>query len=326
MHRMTHAVRIHSYGGPEVLRWETVDVPEPGPGQARVRHTAVGLNFIDTYERTGLYPLALPAVLGREAAGVVEAVGPGVSQPRVGDRVAYAFNSSGAYSEARVLPAERLVRIPESVDDNQAAALMLKGMTAQMLLRQTFRVRKGNKLLVHAAVGGVGSILVQWAKHLGATVIAVVGSPAKAERARELGADHVVLSGEDWVAQAKAATGNRGVDVVYDSVGKDTFIGSLDSLRPRGLMVTYGNASGPVPPMAPLELSKRGSLFLTRPTLFHYIPTRASLVRAASEMFDLVAKSVIKVQVGQVYPLQDAARAHVDLETRRTVGATVLLP
>jgi NADPH:quinone reductase len=225
-----------------------------------------------------------------------------------------------------VLPAERLVRIPEGVDDNQAAALMLKGMTAQMLLRQTYRVRKGNTLLVHAAVGGVGSILVQWAKHLGATVIAVVGSAAKAERARELGADHVVLSGEDWVARAKAAAGSRGVDVVYDSVGQDTFMGSLDCLRPRGLMVTYGNASGPVPAIAPLELTKRGSLFLTRPTLFHYIPTRASLVRAASEMFDLVAKSVIKVHVGQTYPLQDAARAHIDLEARRTIGATVLVP
>lgn len=323
---MTHAIRIHSYGGPEVLRWDTLEVPDPGPGQVRIRHTAIGLNFIDTYERTGLYPVALPAVLGREAAGVVEAVGPRVSQIKVGDRVAYAFNSSGAYSEARVLPAERLVRIPEGVDDRQAAALMLKGMTAQMLLRQVYRVRKGNTLLVHAAVGGVGSIVVQWAKHLGATVIAVVGSSEKARRARELGADQVLLSTDDWVGQTKAATGGRGVDVVYDSVGKDTFIGSLDSLRPRGLMVTYGNASGPVPPMAPLELSKRGSLFLTRPTLFHYIPTRATLMRAASEMFDLVAKSVIGVQVGQVYPLQDAARAHVDLEARRTIGATVLIP
>jgi NADPH2:quinone reductase len=326
MHRMTHAVRIHSFGGPEVLRWEPVDVPEPGAGQVRVRHTAIGLNFIDTYERTGLYQVALPAVLGREAAGVIEAVGPRVNQVKVGDRVAYAFNASGAYSEARVLPAERLVRIPEGVDDRQAAALMLKGMTAQMLLRQVYRVRKGNTLLVHAAVGGVGSILVQWAKHLGATVVAVVGSNEKAQRARELGADHVLLSGEDWVAQTRATTGGRGVDLVYDSVGKDTFIGSLDSLRPRGLMVTYGNASGPVPPMAPLELSKRGSLFLTRPTLFHYIPTRATLMRAASEMFDLVSKSVIGVQIGQDYPLRDAARAHADLEARRTIGATILVP
>jgi NADPH2:quinone reductase len=322
---MTHAVRIHSYGGPEVLRWETVDLPEPGQGQARIRHTAVGLNFIDTYERTGLYPLTLPAVLGREAAGIVEAVGPGVSQVKVGDRVAYAFNSSGAYTEARVMAAERLVKIPVGVEDQQAAALMLKGMTAQMLLRQTYRVRKGNTLLVHAAVGGVGSILVQWAKHLGANVIAVVGSEAKAQRARELGADHALLSSDDWVAQTKAIT-KQGVDVVYDSVGKDTFFPSLDCLRPRGLMVTYGNASGPVPPMAPLELSKRGSLFLTRPTLFHYIPTRATLVRAASEMFELVARSVINVHVGQVYPLQEAARAHADLEARKTVGATVLLP
>jgi NADPH:quinone reductase len=323
---MTHAIRIHSYGGPEVLRWESIEVPEPGPGQVRVRHTAIGLNFIDTYERTGLYAVTFPAVLGREAAGVVEAVGPRVSQVKVGDRVAYAFNSSGAYSEARVLPAERLVRIPDGVDDRAAAALMLKGLTAQMLLRQVYRVRKGNTLLIHAAVGGVGSILVQWAKHLGAAVIAVVGTTEKAQRARELGADHVLLSGGDWVAQTKAATGGRGVDVVYDSVGKDTFIGSLDTLRPRGLMVSYGNASGPVPPVAPLELSKRGSLFLTRPTLFHYIPTRAALMRAATEMFDLVSRSVISVQVGQVYPLQEAARAHVDLEARRTIGATVLVP
>jgi NADPH:quinone reductase len=323
---MTHAVRIHSYGGPEVLRWETIELPDPGPGEVRIRHTAIGLNFIDTYERTGLYQVALPCILGREAAGVVEAVGPRVNQIKVGDRVAYAFNSAGAYSEARVLPAERLVRIPDGVDDRQAAALMLKGLTAQMLLRQVYRVRKGNTLLVHAAVGGVGSIVVQWAKHLGARVIAVVGSSEKAQRARELGADQVLLSSEDWVAQTKAAASGRGVDVVYDSVGKDTFIGSLDSLRPRGLMVTYGNASGPVPPMAPLELSKRGSLFLTRPTLFHYIPTRSTLMRAATEMFDLVAKSVISVHVGQTYPLQEAARAHVDLEARRTVGSTVLVP
>ena len=323
---MTHAIRIHSYGGPEVLRWESIEVPDPGPGQVRVRHTAIGLNFIDTYERTGLYAVTFPAVLGREAAGVVEAVGPRVNQIKIGDRVAYAFNSSGAYSEARVLPAERLVRIPDSVEDKEAAALMLKGLTAQMLLRQVYRVRKGNTLLIHAAVGGVGSVLVQWAKHLGATVIAVVGTTEKAQRARELGADHVLLSGEDWQAQTKTATGGRGVDVVYDSVGKDTFIGSLDTLRPRGLMVSYGNASGPVPPVAPLELSKRGSLFLTRPTLFHYIPTRAALMRAATEMLDLVAKSVIKVQVGQTYPLQEAARAHTDLEARRTIGATVLVP
>src|SRR5688572_30982059 len=306
MHRMTHAVRIHSYGGPEVLRWEPIDVPEPGHSQVRVRHTAIGLNFIDTYERTGLYPLQLPAVLGREAAGVVEAVGPGVSQPKVGDRVAYAFNSSGAYSEVRVLPAERLVRIPDGVDDNQAAALMLKGMTAQMLLRQTYRVRKGNTLLVHAAVGGVGSILVQWARHLGATVIAVVGSSAKADMARELGAQHALLSDDDWSAQARAITGGRGVAVAYDSVGKDTFMRSLDALRPRGMMVTYGNASGAPPAISPLELSKRGSLYMTRPTLFHFISTRQPLVRAAQELFDLIARGVIKIQIGQTYELRDA--------------------
>lgn len=323
---MPHAVRIHNHGGPEVLRWEAVEVGDPGPGEARVRHTAIGLNFIDVYERTGLYAAALPAVLGREAAGVVEALGPGVTHLKVGDRIAYALNTSGAYTEARVLPAERLVRIPDAVDDRQAAALMLKGLTTQVLLRQTYRVRKGDVVLIHAAAGGVGSIAVQWAKHLGATVIAIVGSQTKAARAQELGADHVLLSAEDWVAQVKTVTAGRGVHVVYDSVGKDTFIGSLDCLRPRGLMVTFGNASGPVPPIAPLELSKRGSLFLTRPTLFHYIPTRARLMSAAREMFDLFGKSVISVQIGQVYPLQDAARAHADLEARRTIGSTVLLP
>ncbi len=323
---MTHAVRIHSYGGPEVLRWETVEVADPGPGQVRVRNTAIGLNFIDTYERTGLYPVTFPAVLGREAAGVVEAVGPRVNQVKVGDRVAYALNSSGAYSEARVLSAERLVRIPDGVDDRQAAALMLKGMTAQMLLRQVYRVRKGNTLLVHAAVGGVGSILVQWAKHLGAKVIAVVGSDAKAALVRELGADQVVLDGEDWVAATKAATAGRGVDVVYDSVGKQTFMRSLDCLRPRGLMVTYGNASGAVEPFAPLELTRRGSLYVTRPTLFHYIATRPALARAAQELFDVLARSVVRVQIGQSSPLQEAARAHVELEARRTTGSTVLLP
>jgi NADPH:quinone reductase len=323
---MPYAVRIHDYGGAEALRWEEIAVGEPGPGEARIRHSAIGLNFIDTYERTGLYPVTLPAVLGREAAGVVEAVGPRVTHVKVGDRVAYIFSTSGAYSESRVLPADRLVRIPDAVDDRQAAALMLKGLTAQMLLRQTYRVRRGDTLLIHAAAGGVGSITVQWAKHLGATVIGIVGSQAKAERVRELGADRVLLMSEDWAAQVKTLTAGRGVDVVYDSVGKDTFMSSLDCLRPRGLMVTFGNASGPVPPVAPLELTKRGSLYLTRPTLFHYVPKRADLVRAAGELFDLVLRSVISVHIGQTYPLREAARAHTDLEARRTTGSTVLLP
>jgi NADPH:quinone reductase len=323
---MPHAIRIHSLGGPEVLRWEQVEVGEPGRGEVRLRHSAIGLNFIDVYERTGLYPVQLPAILGKEGAGVVEALGAGVRQLKVGDRVAYSAQSSGAYSEARVLPAERLVRIPDNVSDQQAAAMMLKGLTVQMLLRQTWRLRKNEFALVHAAAGGVGSIMVQWAHHLGARVIAVVSSEAKATLVRELGADHVVLSGDNWVEQVRAATGGQGVHVVYDSVGKDTFTGSLDCLRPRGLMVSFGNASGPVPPVAPLELTRRGSLFLTRPTLFHYIPTRATLARAAQELFDVVGRGIVKVHIGQTYPLQDAARAHADLEARRTTGSTVLLP
>jgi NADPH:quinone reductase len=323
---MPHAIRIHSLGGPEVLRREEIDVGPPGRGEVRLRHTAIGLNFIDVYERTGLYPVQLPAVLGKEGAGVVEALGAGVRQLKVGDRVAYSAQSSGAYCEARVLSAERLVRIPDSVSDQQAAAMMLKGLTVQMLLRQTYRLRKNDFALVHAAAGGVGSIMVQWAHYIGARVIAVVSSEAKATLVRELGADHVVLSGENWVEQVRAATGGQGVHVVYDSVGKDTFTGSLDCLRPRGLMVSFGNASGPVPPVAPLELTRRGSLFLTRPTLFHYIPTRATLARAAQELFDVVGRGIVKVHIGQTYPLQDAARAHTDLEARRTTGSTVLLP
>jgi NADPH2:quinone reductase len=323
---MPHAIRIHSHGGPEVLRWEPIEVGEPGPGEVRLRHSAVGLNFIDVYERTGLYQVALPAILGKEAAGVVEALGPGVRHVKLGDRVAYvAQQGAGAYSEARLIPADRVLRIPDEIDATAAAAMMLKGLTAQVLLRQTYRVRKGDVLLIHAAAGGVGSILVQWAKHLGARVIAVVGSAAKAELVRGLGADDVLLDHDDWTARARSITNGRGVDVVYDSVGKDTFIRSLDSLRPRGLMVTYGNSSGAVPPTAPLELSKRGSLFLTRPVLFHYTPTRATLTRAAQELFDLVARSVIRVRVGQTYPLRETARAHADLEARKTTGSTVLL-
>ena len=323
---MPHALRIHQYGGPEVLRWESVDVGEPDKDQVRVRHSAIGLNFIDVYERTGLYPVPLPAVLGKEAAGVIEAVGSAVKHLAVGDRVAYAGQASGAYSESRVMAAERVLKLPDGIDDRQAAAMMLKGLTAQALLRQTYRVKKSDTVLVHSAAGGVGSMLVQWARHLGATVIAVVGSEAKAEKARELGASHVLISTGDWVAEARALTRKRGVDVVYDAVGQETFMRSLDSLRPRGLMVSYGNASGPVPAIAPLELSKRGSLYLTRPTLFHYIATRAALTRAAQELFDLVARGVLSVQIGQTYPLQDAARAHTDLEGRRTTGSTVLLP
>lgn len=323
---MPHAIRIHGYGGPEVLRWESVEVGDPGPNEVRIRHTAVGLNFIDVYERTGLYQVALPAIPGREAAGVIEAVGSGVKQFTVGERVAYVSSSSGSYAQSRLIAPDRLVRLPDAIEDTQAAAMMLKGLTVQALLRQTYRVRKSDTVLIHAAAGGVGLIAVQWAKYLGAKVIAIVGSEAKADLVRAQHADHVLLLQDDWVAQVKSITRGRGVNVVYDSVGKDTFTGSLDCLRPRGMMVTFGNSSGPVPPVAPLELSKRGSLFLTRPTLFHYIATRRELERAAQELFDLTARAVISVHVGQTYPLQDTARAHQDLEARRTTGSTVLLP
>jgi NADPH:quinone reductase len=323
---MTGIIRFHQTGGPEVLQWESAEVGEPGRDQVRLRQTALGLNFIDIYERSGLYQVRLPATPGKEAAGVIEAVGPGVKQLQVGDRVAYSLQGSGAYTAARLVPAERLVKIPDAVDDRTAAAATLKGLTAQMLLRQVYRVRKGDALLVHAAAGGVGSILVQWARHLGAVVIAVVGATAKAELARSLGAQHTLLADDDWVAQAKAITGGRGVAVAYDSVGKDTFMRSLDALRPRGMLVTYGNASGAPPAISPLELSKRGSLYLTRPTLFHFIAKRQALTRAAQELFDLIARGVIKIQIGQTYALRDAAQAHADLESRRTTGSTVLLP
>lgn len=323
---MPKAVRIHQTGGPEVLSYDEVTVGEPGPGEARVRHTAIGLNFIDVYERIGLYPVSLPTALGREAAGVIEAIGPKVKGFSVGDRVAYTGGPSGAYSDARLIPADRLVRLPDDIEDRQAAAIMLKGLTAQFLLRQTYRVRKGDIVMIHAAAGGVGSIAVQWAKHLGAIVIAIVGSEAKAELVRGYGADHVLLSNDDWTAKAKAITKGKGVHVVYDSVGKDTFFNSLDSLRPRGMMVTFGNASGAVPPVAPLELQKRGSLFLTRPTLFHYIATRSELEKAAKELFDVVKRKIVAVNVGQTYPLSEVAQAHRDLEGRRTTGSTVLLP
>lgn len=323
---MTGIIRFHETGGPDVLRWESIELGEPARDQVRLRQTAVGLNFIDIYERNGFYQMPLPATPGKEAAGVIEAIGPGVKHVKVGDRVAYSVSGSGAYAEARVMPADRLVKIPDDIDDKTAAAATLKGLTAQMLLRQVYRVRKGDALLIHAAAGGVGSILVQWAGHLGATAIAIVGSARKADIARELGAPHVLLSDDDWVAQARAITGGRGVAVAYDSVGKDTFMRSLDTLRPRGLMITYGNSSGAPPEISPLELSKRGSLFLTRPTLFHFIATRPALTRAAQELFDLMARGVIKVPIGQTYPLQEAARAHADLEARRTTGSTVLLP
>jgi NADPH2:quinone reductase len=324
---MPNAIRIHAHGGPEVLQWEAIDVSEPGRGEVLIRQTAIGLNFIDVYERTGLYPGALPTGLGREGAGVVEAVGSRVRGLAVGDRVAYVSSQPGAYAQERVVPADRVVKVPDGVSDRLAAAAMLKGLTAWFLLRRTHRVARGDAVVVHAAAGGVGLILAQWARHLGATVIGVVGSDAKASIALAHGCHHaLVLGRDDLVARVREFTGDEGARVVYDSVGRDTFFASLDCLRPLGLMVSYGNASGPVPPIAPLELSKRGSLFLTRPTLFHYTARRADLERGARELFDVIGRGVVRIEIGQTYALQDVAQAHRDLEARRTIGSTVLIP
>jgi NADPH2:quinone reductase len=324
---MPHAIRIHAHGGPEVLRWEAVAASDPGPGEVLIRQTAIGLNFIDVYERTGLYPGALPSGLGREGAGVVEAVGPRVRGFKPGDRVAYASHQPGAYAQERTIAADRLVKIPEGVSDRLAAAAMLKGLTAWFLLRRTHRVARGETVVVHAAAGGVGLILAQWARQLGATVVGVVGSDAKAEVARAHGCHHaLVLGRDDLPARVRSLTDGQGAHVVYDSVGKDTFTASLDSLRPLGMMVTYGNASGPVPPFAPLELARRGSLFLTRPILFNYVARRAELERGSRELFDVIGRGAVRIEIGQSYALQDVAQAHRDLEARRTVGSTVLIP
>jgi len=324
---MTRGILVRATGGPEALEWTEITLPRLKRNEARVRHTAIGVNYIDVYDRTGLYPAPLPMVLGREAAGVVEEVGRSVKSVAVGDRVAYVVPSPGSYAEARNVSADRLVKVPPTVTDAQAAAMMLKGLTAHYLLRRTYKVRKRDAVVIHAAAGGVGLIAVQWARHLGAHVIAVVGSDAKAELARAHGAhDVIVTSREDLVTRVRQITGGKGVPVVYDSVGKDTFQASLDCLRPLGLMVSFGNASGPVPPVSLLELSRRGSLFLTRPTLFHYIATKGDLNRAARELFEVVAGGVVQIRIGQTYPLTDAARAHTDLEARRTTGSTVLIP
>lgn len=323
---MPHVIRIHRTGGPEVLVWEELPAERPGPGQVLVRQTAVGLNFIDTYHRTGLYPVDLPAVLGREAAGVVEEVGPDVTDLGAGDRVAYAM-IAGSYAEQRVVPADRLVRLPDGLDEATAAAVMLKGLTAHYLLRRTYRVRPGDTILIHAAAGGVGLIACQWARHLGATVIGTVGSDEKAELARRHGCEHpIVYEREDFVARLRELTAGRGVPVVYDSVGQRTFNGSLDCLAPLGLLVSFGQASGPVPPFDPGVLARKGSLFLTRPTLATYIERREDLVQAAAELFGVVLSGALKIEIGQTYPLADAEQAHRDLEARRTVGSTVLVP
>ena len=324
---MSRAIRIHSTGGPEVLCCEDVDVGSPAAGEAVVRHTAIGVNFIDTYHRSGLYPQVLPATLGMEAAAVVEAVGTGVDIVRKGQRVAYAGGPIGAYAERRRIPADRLVPLPDAIGDDVAAAVMLKGMTAQYLLRQTYEVKPGDTVLFHAAAGGVGLIACAWAKRLGATVIGTVGSDEKAALARAHGCDHVIVyTREEFVSRVREITDGRGVRVVYDSVGRSTWDGSLDCLQPRGLMVSFGNASGPVPPISPLVLAAKGSLYLTRPTLMTYTATRDALLTCANELFAALAAGVVTAHVSARYPLADAAQAHRDLESRRTTGSLLLIP
>jgi len=322
---MPKAIRIHETGGPEVLKWEDVEIGKPGQGEALIRQTAIGLNFIDTYHRTGLYPLPLPAVLGMEGAGVVEEVGPGVTDVKPGDRVAYA-GVLGAYTERRLIAADRLVPLPDGVNDIQAAAMMLKGMTAEYLLLRTHRVQRGETILVHAAAGGVGLIMCQWAKHLGATVIGTVGNDQKAELARANGCHHpIVYTRENFTERVRAITGGAGVPVVYDSVGKDTFLGSLDCLRPLGLMVSYGNASGAVPPFNIGLLAQKGSLFLTRPVLMAYTAKREDLLSCARALFEVVESGAVKIKLERTWPLEDAASAHRELEGRRTTGSTVFI-
>ena len=325
---MSKAIVINQTGGPEVLRWVDYDPGQPGPGEVRLRHEAVGLNFIDVYHRTGLYPLpSLPAVPGMEGSGTVEAVGDGVTEVAEGDRVAYAGLPPGAYAQVRRIPADRLVKLPESIMTRQAAAMMLQGMTARYLLRGCFDVKAGDTILIHAAAGGVGSIVCQWAKHLGATVIGTVGSEEKAANATENGCDYPILyTKEEFVARVKEITEGRGVDVVYDSVGQATFMKSLDCLRPLGTMVSFGQSSGPVAPLELGLLSAKGSLFLTRPTLMTYTAKRENLLAHARDLFEVVEKGVVKVEIRQTFPLSDAARAHRDLEGRRTTGSSILLP
>ncbi len=325
---MPKAVRIHAHGGPEVLTFEDVELGSPGAGEALVRHTAIGVNYLDTYYRTGLYPApnGLPLTAGNEAAGVIEAVGPGVDWLKPGDRVAYA-SPLGAYCEARVMPVATLVKLPESVSDEQAAGMMLKGMTAEYLLRRTFAVKPGDTILYHGAAGGVGLLVGQWAKHLGATVIGTASNADKIALAKAHGFDHVIdYSSQDFVAEVKEITGGRMCDVVYDSVGKDTFPASLDCLRPRGMFVSFGQSSGPIPPFNLAILSQKGSLFATRPTLFAYVASRADLEASANALFDVVGKGIVAVEVNQRYALKDAAQAHADLEGRRTTGTSILLP
>ncbi len=322
---MVHAIRFEKPGGPEVLSWREVEVGKPGPGQVRLRHTAVGLNYIDTYHRGGLYPLPMPSGLGSEGAGIIEEVGPGVGDLKSGDRVAYAGGPIGAYAEARVMPAERLVPVPAGISDSQAAAMMLKGMTAWYLIRRTHVVKPGETILIHAAAGGVGLIVCEWAKHLGATVIGTVGDDEKAALVKRNGCDHpIVYRREDFVARVNDITQGKKLPVVYDSVGKDTFYKSLDCLAPLGLMVSFGQSSGAIGPVDIGILAGKGSLFLTRPTLNTYTATREDLLTAARELFDVVERGAVKISVNQTYPLREAAQAHRDLEARKTTGQTVL--
>ncbi len=323
---MTHAVRIHTNGGPEVMQWEAMPTPEPGPGEALIRHGAVGLNYIDVYFRTGLYKAPnMPLVIGQEGAGTVLAVGPDVTTVAVGDRVAYA-GPLGAYVTERVIPADRLVKLPDNIPFEVGASMMLQGMTVQYLLRRTYNVKAGDTIVVHAAAGGVGLIMCQWGKHIGATVIGVVSSEEKAVLARANGATHTVVGYSTLVAEVKRITGGAMVPVVYDSVGKDTFGVSLDCLAPLGLMVSYGNASGAVPPFDLGILAAKGSLFLTRPSLATYTSKRSDLEKVAADLFDVVGKGAVKIQVNQRFALKDAAQAHIALEARQTTGSTVLLP
>jgi NADPH2:quinone reductase len=320
------AIRLEQNGGPDVLALADIPAREPGADEVRVKHHVIGVNFIDTYQRSGLYKIALPSGLGLEAAGVVDAIGDGVTRFKVGDRVVYASGPIGAYAESNIVKAAQAVKLPDAIPFDIAAASLLKGMTARFLLRKTFRVERGHDVVIHAAAGGVGQIAVQWAKHLGANVIAVVGSDAKAEIAKSLGADHTIVTSRNDIAKRVREITGAGAHVVYDSVGKDTFIASLDSLRPLGMMVSFGNASGPPPDINPLALSQRGSLFLTRPTMFHYTATVEQLDETAADLFDVIAKGAVKIATPARYALADAAQAHRDLEARKTTGSLVLAP
>ena len=324
---MTRAIRIHKNGPPSVMKWEEVEIGKPKKGEVRLRQTAIGLNFIDTYFRAGLYPQPLPLILGSEGAGVVEALGGGVTGLKVGDRVAYAGGPIGSYAEQRLIPACHLIKIPKEISDQTAAAMMLKGMTARYLLRDTYRVKKGDTILVHAAAGGLGLILCQWASHLGVTVIGTVSSKQKADLAKAHGCHHLIIyTKQNFVDRVKRLTKGAGVQVVYDSIGKDTFPASLDCLQKRGLFVSFGNASGPLPPFVTSILTQKGSLYMTRPSLFDYVGTRPELEANARDLISMVKKGVVKIEINQTYALKDAARAHRDLEGRKTTGSTVLQP